>query len=205
MSITARSSVVVGCAALAAVGASAGASLITFDTLAAGTTLTTQYPDLVFSSDAGQEVGLYSGSAISSPNFACTRSVGSEINCVRSVFIDFAAPASGLSIWAFEPNEFGIVATFFLYNGATLLGTQDLIGLAASPGTFTGGSKFVDLSSFSNVTRMEIRGPGGSAFTDDSYGGNGIGWDNLSYTIPAPGVAGLLTLAGTAALRRRRA
>ena len=116
-----------------------------------------------------------------------------------------AAPASGLSIWAFEPNEFGIVATFFLYNGATLLGTQDLIGLAASPGTFTGGSKFVDLSSFSNVTRMEIRGPGGSAFTDDSYGGNGIGWDNLSYTIPAPGVAGLLTLAGTAALRRRRA
>ena len=196
----------VGIAMIAAglVAGSAPATLITFDNLASNTLVTNQYPGVTFSSDPGEGMYTAGGTPVSYPNFLCTAPIGSEIDCINNVYIDFATPVSGLSIWAVEPNQYGTVATFYLYNGATLLGTQNLIGLAAVPASFGYGNLFIDLSAFSNVTRLEIRGPGGSGFIDNSYGGNGIGWDDLSFTEPAPGAAGVLGLGGFVVMTRRR-
>ncbi len=193
--------------ALLALGSAtvAHATVINFDNLAGGVLVTNQYAGVTFSSDPGEGMYTAGGTPVSYPNFLCTAPIGGEIDCINNVYIDFAVPVSGLSIWAIEANEYGAVATFSFYNGATLLGTQNLIGLAAAPNTYGYGNQFIDLSAFSNVTRLEIRGPGGSGPIDSSYGGNGIGWDDLSFTqVPAPATMGLPAFAVLTASRRRR-
>jgi hypothetical protein len=195
------------CALAVGVAMAAGsvsATVITFDDLATGVLVTNQYPGVTFSSDPGEGMYTAGGTPVTYPHFLCTAPIGGEIDCNNNVYIDFATPVSNLSIWAVEANEFGVSATFFFYNGATLLGTQNLIGLAAAPATYGYGNQFVDLSAFSNVTRLEIRGPGGTGPIDNSYGGNGVGWDNLSFEVPGPSAGGLLAAAGAVALRRRR-
>ncbi|MCC6427565.1 MAG: PEP-CTERM sorting domain-containing protein [Phycisphaerales bacterium] len=206
MNIDARRSAVMAAMTLSLIAGSAAATLINFDDLGTSVHVTNQYAGLTFSSDPGEGIYTAGGTPVSYPNFICTAPIGGEIDCINNVYIDFATPVSGLSIWAIEANEFGTVATFYFYNGATLLGTQNLIGLASTPNTYGYGNQFIDLSAFSNVTRLEIRGPGGSGFIDNSYGGNGIGWDDLSYEdVPAPSAIGVLGLAGLAFSSRRRA
>ncbi len=197
-------SAVAGSGMIAIIAASAAATVIDFDNLASNVLVTNQYSGVTFSSDPGEGMYTAGGTPVSYPNFLCTAPIGGEIDCVNNVCIDFGSPVSNLSIWAIEPNEYGVVATFFLYNGSTLLGTQNLIGLAAVPASFGYGNQFNDLSAFSNVTRLEIRGPGGSGLIDSSYGGNGIGWDDLSFKVPAPGAGGALGLLGLGVMRRRR-
>ena len=175
--------------ALALTFGQASATLIDFNSLATGTVVTNQFAGLTFASEPGQQIVAGSG-------FVCTGTP--TWNCTQDVYIDFAAGAANISIDAIEPNEFGTVATFFLYSGATLLGTQDLIGLASVSGKFGFGTKTVSLGSFSGVTRLEIRGPGGVGDLDNSYGGSGIGWDNLHYdsspSVPEPGTWSLMLL-----------
>lgn len=189
---------------VAMVAGSASATVITFDDLATGVLVTNQYPGVTFSSDPGEGLYTAGGTPVSYPHYLCTAPIGGEIDCVNNVYIDFATPVSNLSIWAVEANEYGISATFFVYSGSTLLGTQNLFGLATAPSSFGYGNQFCDLSSFSNVTRLEIRGPGGTGPIDNSYGGNGVAWDNLSFEVPGPSAGGLLAAAGVVALRRRR-
>lgn len=186
------------------VASSARATTITFDDLATGVQVTNQYAGVTFSSDPGEGTYTMGGTPVSYPNFLCTAAIGGEPDCINNVYIDFASPVSGLSIWAVEPNEYGTVATFFVYGGNTLLGTQNLTGLAAAPNTYGYGNLFIDLSSFTNVTRLEIRGPGGTGPIDSSNGGNGIGWDNLTYVVPAPSACSLVAAAVLLASRRRR-
>jgi hypothetical protein len=185
--------------ALAASHASAG--LVDFNGLPAGTILTNQVPGLTFSSEPGQSVVVGGG-------FLCTGTPG--FNCTNDIYIDFATAVTNLSIDAIEANEFGVVATFYLYSGATLLGTQDLIGLGATPGQFGFGNQTASLTGFAGVTRLEIRGPSGTGQLDSAYGGGGIGWDNLRFdasttSVPEPGTWALvaLGLAGAAAARRK--
>jgi hypothetical protein len=164
-----------------------------------GTLVTNQYPGVSFSSEPG--FGMYV-----TGGFVCTGNPG--INCQEDVYIDFATPVTIFSILAVEANEFGEVARFFFYNGATLLGSQALIGLGPAPGQFGNGNVLADLSAFTNVTRLEIKGPGGVGQLDHSYGGNGIGWDNLTYetadtAIPEPTTLALLGAGLIAAVRRR--
>lgn len=180
------------------------ATTITFDDLATGIQVTNQYPGVTFSSDPGEGTYTMGGTPVSYPNFLCTAAIGGEPDCINNVYIDFASPVSGLSIWAVEPNEYGTVATFFAYSGNTLLGTQNLTGLAPAPNTYGYGNLFIDLSGFTNVTRLEIRGPGGSGPIDSANGGNGIGWDDLTYVVPAPGACPLLAVSAILVSRRRR-
>jgi hypothetical protein len=190
-----------GLAFLIGLPGSAGATTIDFNALPSGA-LTNQIPGLTFSSESGASVYVY---FFSSGNILCTGIP--TITCQDDVYIDFATPVSGLSILAVEPNDFGTVATFWLYNGSTLLGTQNLTGLGTSPGNFGSGNILVDLSAFSNVTRLEIRGPAGIGQLDAL--GNGIGWDNLTYTasvsnpVPEPSTMLLVGL-GLLAVGRRR-
>lgn len=190
------------CAAIACT--TAHATLINFDNLAGGVQVTNQYPGVTFSSDPGFGTYTMGGTPVSYPYFLCTAPIGSEMDCIQNVFIDFASPVVNVSLWAVEPNEYGTVATFFLYNGASLIATHNLIGLAGAPNTFGYGNLFIDLSSYGAITRLEIRGPGGSGFIDSSAGGNGIGWDDLSYEVPTPTTLAPLALAGLLANRRRR-
>ena len=188
--------------ALTLAGGQASATLIDFNSLAAGTVVTNQFAGLTFASEPGQLVVTGSG-------FVCTGTPG--WNCTQDIYIDFATAAANISVDAIEANEFGTVATFFLYSGATLLGTQDLIGLASVSGQFGSGTKTVSLGSFSGVTRLEIRGPGGAGDLDNSYGGSGIGWDNLRFesspSVPEPSTWSLMLLGALAvgAVRRAKA
>lgn len=187
--------------AFALTAGQACATHIDFNSLAAGTVVTNQFAGLTFASEAGQQVVAGSG-------FVCTGTP--SWNCTQDIYIDFATAAANISIEAIQANQFGTVATFFLYAGATLLGTQDLVGLGPSSGQYGAGTQTVSLGSFSGVTRLEIRGPGGSGDLDNSYGGNGIGWDNLRFdsasnNVPEPGTWSLVLLGALAAGAVRRA
>jgi hypothetical protein len=189
---------ILGCAVFLMAVGSASAETITFNSLTNGTVIANQFSGVTFSTEAGQTLVATSG-------FFCTASGG--LNCTNDVYIDFANAVSNISIEAIQPNEFGTVATFLLYNGATLLGSQNLTGLSPVSGAFGSGNVLVDLGAFNNVTRLEIRGPGGVGPLDNSYGGNGIGWDNLSFepatTVPEPNSLLLLAIGGLALLWRR--
>lgn len=189
-------------ALVATAAAHASPTLIDFDNLPTSTQVTTQYPGVTFSSSAGENLYIDGGQPVSYPNYICTGTSPSGIDCTADVYIDFASPVTNVSIWCVQPNEFGVSATCLVYNGSTLLGTQNIIGLGTSSG-FGYGNVFVDLSSFGPMTRLEIRGPGGSGPIDNSAGGVGCAWDDLTYTVPAPGAAALLGLGGLALARRR--
>ena len=159
MCTTFRRSLATSVGAVMFLTGSASAVVINFDDLAQSVLVTNQYAGVSFSSESGEGLYTSGGTPTSYPNYICTAPINGPIDCVNDIYIDFSAPVSGLSIWAIEANEFGVVATFFLYNGNTLLGTQNLLGLATAPNTFGYGNQFVDLSAFNNVTRLEIRGP----------------------------------------------
>lgn len=192
-------------AALAFAVAPASATTIDFDNLPTSTVVTSQYPGVTFSSEPGEILLAVGGTPVSYPHYLCTGTVANGIDCVNDVYIDFASAVSNVSIWAVEANEFGVVGTFYGYNGATLVGTQNLIGLAAAPNTFGYGNQYVDLSALGTITRLEIRGPGGTGPIDDAVGGVGVAWDNLSFeTVPEPRTAALLGLGALAIARARR-
>src|SRR5205085_48121 len=84
----------------------------------------------------------------------------------------------------------GVVTRVYVYSRATLLGTQDIIGTAVTPGTFGLGSVAVNLSAFNSVTRIEVVPPTGGVGLDTSYGGDGLVYDNFSFEpAPAPGAS----------------
>lgn len=189
---------------LAPLAAAGRAAVIDFDNLPTGSYVSNQYPGVTFSSEPGELLYVWGGTPVSYPHWICTATVANGPDCVNDVYIDFAAPVSNVSIWACEANEFGVAATFFGYNGATLVGTQNLMGLGTAPNTFGYGNQYVDLSGLGTITRLEIRGPGGSGPIDDSAGGVGVAWDNLAYEqVPEP-ASGLLLLAAALLAQQRR-
>lgn len=193
-----------GIAAGVAGASSALATTIDFDNVPTSTIITNQYAGVTFSTEPGEVLYAVGGTPVSYPHYLCTGTLANGIDCVNDVYIDFASPVSNVSIWACEANEYGISATFFGYSGATLVGTQNLIGLGPSPNTFGYGNQYVDLSGLGAITRLEIRGPGGTGPIDDTNGGVGVAWDNLSYEkVPEPGALALLALGGALIFRRR--
>lgn len=186
---------------LALASTSASAALVDFNGLPSGTVVSNQFAGVNFSTEAGQQV-------IASGGFICTGTPG--FNCTQDIYIDFASAASNISIDAVQANEFGTVGTFFLYSGATLLGTQDLIGLSLTDGAYGFGTQTVSFTGFSGVTRLEIRGPGGTGDLDNRYSGGGVGWDNLSWVstpngVPEPSSLALVLVALAATAHRRKA
>ncbi len=176
------------------------ADVINFDDLGVGVEVTNQYGSAVFSTIGGQQnLTLQYGFG----NILCTAENGAP-NCLKPTFVDFPSPVNGLTFVAVEPNEFGVVATISVFQKGNHTADVDLIGLGMNPGEFGYGNKSVDLSGYSNITRIELRGPDGGDL-DNAYSGSGIGWDEFSFTVvPSPGAGALFGFAAAVAARRRR-
>ena len=196
-------------AALAAIVASSGAAhgiAIGFDDLSSGAFVSNQYAEATFSSDAGQTLVAFAYPSAPSPgNVICTADSSGTLNCTSSLFVSFTSPVNNLSFWAIEPNQFGAVANVEIYSNNALVGIVPLIGLGPAAGQFGLGNRFVDLSAFNNVSSIAVVALPGQTSIDDSYGGNGIGFDSFSFTaVPSPSSLALLGAGSFAVARRRR-
>lgn len=183
---------------LGSLSALAAPVTINFDSLGSGVTVTNQFPEATFSSNAGFRV-VTSAQNIgnSPPNFICTAAVGGSIDCTHDVFVDFTSAVNGLSFKAIGDDAVGTVAVVDVFDIGGLLGTVNVV---ADSVFFT--PTLVDLAAFSNVTRIAIRN-----VTDPG----GLGWDDFSFnsgsgTVPEPASLALVGLAlaiGGLAGRRR--
>ncbi len=192
---------VVACAA-----GSVSAIVIDFDDLATGTAISNQYSEAVFSTVASHFNVALGFAGISLPNILCTQVNGGAVDCLQPVFVDFTNPVNNLSFLAVEPNQFGTVAEVNIFSSNVYVGTVPITGLGPAPGRFGSGSVIVDLSAFTNVTRIEIVAPAGFPTIDNSEGGNGVGYDLFTFdVVPAPSSIALLGVGALFAGRRRRA
>jgi hypothetical protein len=144
---------------------------IGFDDLATGTDVTTQYAaHATFSSDPGCACRASSdaGLAASPPNYIFTYYTCAT-GPTASVFVDFPRPVRKVSFKGIGVNDASKVATIHV---VTASGTQsvDLVGKGdyAVP-------VVVDLSSYQDVTRLEIVG------VNDAYG---MGFDDFAFEFP---------------------
>lgn len=174
------------------------AVVVGFDDLPNGSSVTTQYPGVTFSTLSGQFNMAYGFvGATSASNILCTADVGGSVNCANPTYLDFTNPVNSLTFWAIEPNNSGPVAQFNIFTVGNAPVSVILNGLAGS------GNVLVDLSAYSNVTRLEIVPAPGFSQLDE--GGGGIGWDDFSFTpVPAPSGLALVGIAGLMTSRRRR-
>jgi len=160
-----------------------------------GTIIDTQYAGVVFSSTGGMVNRVSSQANIGDGlNFICTATSG--INCTGETILDFASGVSGLSFLAVGSNNVGVQAHVDVFVNNAFAATQDITvgGVFSTP-------DLVDLSAFSNVTKIRIYG-----ITD----GGGLGWDDFTFNaaaVPEPGSVAML-MAGLGVLgfvaRRRR-
>lgn len=176
---------------------SASAATINFDSVASGTVITNQFAPATFSSIAGSQI-LTTAQNLGStlPNFICSGR-GGAINCTDAVFVDFSIAVSNLKFVVVGDNNNGLAGAISIFNGATLLGTQNMIGDGNSGTPFS-----VDLSGFGSLTRIELT-------TIDVAG---LGYDDFTFDVGAGAVPEPTTwammLAGFGAiggmLRRRK-
>lgn len=174
-----------------------------------GTITDTYYPGVTFSSQPGYHTraAVYSGPAPYSPaNVLVPFNTNTGFPyALADLYVDFSPAVNGLTFLAVAADEFGVIARVNVYTaGNVLLGTDDIIGTANAPNTFGNGSTLVNLSAYSNITRIEIVPPIGQTVIDYAYGGGGIAYDNFTFEqVPAPGALGLLAICAIAARRRR--
>jgi hypothetical protein len=156
-----------GVGGFAGTGGFVGEFVITFDELAGGTVVTNQYDGVTFSTNAGSELRSYAAGNFenSQPNMICVFTGGS-VTCQGDVFVDFSPPVRGIRFLALGTNDSGVIARVDLYQGMQLIVSYNLLGAGNALSTP------VDLSSFSNVSRMEII---------YIYDGGGIGWDDFHF------------------------
>ena len=184
--------------ALALAGSTSAQSVvIDFDGLASSTVVTNQYPEATFSSSAGnQNTAFISPSAHSIANILCSGSTSAGIDCLQDTYIDFTNPVKNLTFWAIEANVAGVTAQFNVFESGSLSATVDLL----VPVGGAGNNEFVDLSAFTNVTRLEIVN-----ILNDPNNENGIGWDTFSFrVVPTPGTAVLAGFGALGLMSRRR-
>ncbi|MHC4429350.1 MAG: hypothetical protein ACYS0D_12240 [Planctomycetota bacterium] len=186
------SGAVVAFAAAAVISSAEAGVVIDFDSFADGDVIDTQFPEATFSSSPGNVNFITAQPSIAHtpPNFICTGPEGGSINCVEDTYVDFTNPVEDLTLWAIGVNDFGVVAQVNVFVNNVFDSTVDILGMGDANTPF-----IVDLSPFSNVTRIELVN-----IVDNS----GIGWDTFSFTLPTPGAMGVLALAGFAGTGARR-
>ncbi len=143
---------------------------IDFDALATPVVVTTQFAEATFSAPAGSDnvtVALAAGS--SQPNVIETEPVGGPPDGTRDTYVDFPCPVGSLSFSAVAVDNVGPVANVNVYESGVLTATLAVEGA----GTPTVPVR-VDLTSYNNVTRVEMVG-----ITDAS----GLGWDDFVFCL----------------------
>jgi hypothetical protein len=143
---------------------------IDFDSLATGVVVTNQYAEATFSAPAGSDnltVALAAGS--SQPNVIATEPTGGPPDGTRDTYVDFPCPVGSLSFSAVAVNNVGTVANVNVYTSGALAATLPITG-AGTPAV----PVRVDLTSFNNVTRVELVG-----ITD----AGGMGWDDFVFCL----------------------
>src|SRR5438477_8951189 len=194
--------------------ASISRAVINFDDVPSGTLVQNYYPGVTFTVEPGFGLSAYAWTYLglspsSLPNvLTCYDGVGRGPTSIYDVYADFNPPVNGLAFKAVAADEYGVVGRVRVYSGINLLGIDNIIGTALTPGTF-GNINFattnVNLSAYTNVTRIEIVPPIGQTDLDDAYGGGGLIFDDFTFeAAPEPGSGALLALAGFAASAARR-
>lgn len=160
----------------------ANAVSVNFDNLAVNTILGNQYPGVTISTPGGgtSRVYAYPG-ASSAPNILCTYNALGNLTCIEETDIDFATPTNSVTFWAIEPNNPGLAGTVDVFQNNVYTTTVPINGLGGA------GNKFIDLSSFTNITRIQLK------IDPAEFGNGGIGWDDFSYN-PVPEPMTVLTL-----------
>lgn len=147
----------------------ANAALIDFESLAANTVVTNQFSEVTFSGSTDNvvfDLGRPRG------NFICTS------RCIGDTILDFTNPVDNLTFWVIQLDTSGKVAEFNIYENNVFTATIDLIGPGGVDAVLK--DKFIDLSLYSNVTRLEI------VNIIDIPEENGIGLDQFSFDVVVP-------------------
>lgn len=150
--------------------ASAVTVVINFDDLNDGTVVTDQYPEATFSSQTGF-VNLTSAQQLGSsqPNFICTGTTQSSIECQHETIVDFTSPVSNLTFLEIGDDNEGANALIDVFVNGIFAQTVEAVG---------DGNPFlpnlVSLTEFSNVTRIRIH-----SITDAA----GLGWDDFTFDV----------------------
>ncbi len=149
-----------------------GVTIIDFDALAVGDVVTNQFPEATFSSIVGQENVVradFNFGPLSFPNYICTKNVGGPLNCKKPTIVDFTLPVNDLTFLAMGDDFVGVQATVDVFENAVFSATVDI----TVDGIFN-TVDVVDLSGFTNVTRIEI-----GNITD----GSGLAWDRFTFNV----------------------
>lgn len=142
---------------------------INFDNLDYFSTVSNQYSGVTFSRVPGNQIYTYpiaSFYGTSSPNLIVTATRGG-FDPTQNLYVDFAQAVGNLSFKVAGDNTVGTAALIDVYRTTGFAGQVNLV---------TDGNGFtpelVDLSSFSNITRISI-----NTITDDG----GIGYDDFQF------------------------
>lgn len=190
------------------VASPARATVLNFDSVPSGTSATNLYPGVIFTSEPGLTTIAY---AYLGPSPFSSANVLVPFNptfgfptSVPDLYVDFTTPVNNLGFHAVAADEYGTIAQVKVYSGVNLLGTDPIIGTALTPGTFGYGTTWVDLSLYSNITRIEIVPPTGLFDLDSAYGGGGLIYDDFTFEpVPEPSSALLITIGALSATARR--
>ncbi len=157
---------------------------IGFDTLADGTIVTSQYPDVVFSSTAGNvNYVIARPDYYTPPNVISSGPAASGANCLEETIVEFSSGVRGLQFDALGVDDVGLIARVDVFVGGVFSVTRQVIGNAEGVYPLV-----VDLSAFSNLTAVRIY---------DITDSGGVSWDTFRFFprgAPEPGTLALLTL-----------
>ncbi|WP_445636278.1 Dystroglycan-type cadherin-like domain-containing protein [Nostoc sp. DSM 114161] len=155
---------------------------INFDNLAPGTVLSNQYSGVTFSSDPGNSVVVIPlGDFTSPPNVIGTFNSSGQPNGLLNLNVDFAQPVNDLSFRVIFDNTVGATAKIDVYTTTT--GSPITVDLITDGNGFT--SDLVDLSSFTNITRISINNitdPGGFPYDDFQFNFTPVAVDDSATT-----------------------
>ncbi len=141
---------------------------IDFDALTLGSVVTSQYADATFSAESGHENLVVAATAgASAPHMLATAPIGGLPDGSHSTIVDFPCPVASLSFAAIGVDSVGTAATVDVWSAGILAGSIDVAG-TGTPGV----PVRIDLTSFTEVTRLEIR-----SIADVG----GIGWDDFLF------------------------
>lgn len=153
-------------------------TVINFDDLSAGTIVSDQYDGVTFSSDSGYNVSTLNLSSLfntTTPNLIGVTNPSGGLDANQNLYVDFDQPVNNLSFRVIGDDTNGTAAQITVYTADGSVETVDLV---------TDGDGFqpdlIDLSSFSNITRISI-----NTITDLA----GIGYDDFQFELASTNAA----------------